>query len=541
MKGRHRLFAFFMALGLLWVAGNIYRPSSAVLPSGVSAQTASIQKISGFAWSSNIGWVGFGANQLNSNWSGVELMPADPGDNNSRRLRGFAWSPNIGWINFDPSASGAPDESNNGQAKVAPRLTSAGNLVGWARACSVFLSGCSGLMLGASERGDWDGWISLRGGATSGGVYGVNLSANQFQGQAWGADVVGWLDFCDTAANGKYCVNLNQLNVECQGAVTDDDVDWTAFVSGGSGSLSYEWSGAASGSGSTEQSLDLSPGTHTAIVKVNDQSGAFGEAGCSATVSPSGTSPVTLLVSVVGNGQVAYDGHTCPNPSPDCSITVPFGTTITDFTATPAAGGSFSGWGGAASACLANPNNCSVTANADPTLVIARFSGVGGGSPSDGVADDQPIEIIRHDLGFPAFSSRRLIDNSTTESVEICLFGIENASGQTLDSVLDGDGKSAAKCYFGKGPLAGGGATSCSDQSLRVTLSPLAVPGNGVTPGDSQALFFIEIPEKSLAAREASPYTVTLGYIDSEGACIAESGSGWQFPFRYQPFGFVPE
>ncbi len=523
-----------LILGLgLW--GRFLPNSFLKQPPRADAQTFSVQRLSGFAWSSNVGWIGFGEN---GGWPGVEVLPADPGDGNSRRLRGYAWNSNIGWINFAPAVAGAPNETGNGQVGVSPRIKADGSLTGWARACSVFLSGCAGTLLSTSERGGWDGWLSLRGSANDSSDYGVNLqSSGKLTGQAWGADVLGPVDFCNPSDN--YCVQINQLDVECQGAVTDDDIAWASFVSGGSGSLTYSWGGVASGSGATAQTNDLLPGTHTASVQVTDQTGAFGEASCSAVVSPSGSAPVTLLVSVIGNGRVGYDNNnkTCPNPSPDCSTTHTFGTQV-DFNATPSAGASFVGWSGEAVSCASNPANCQVLLNKDPTVVVARFSRAGGSGPSGSIADEQLIEITRHDLGFPAFSTRKLINNSTAAEIEICLASVESVTdSSSLENILINDGKAPPVCYLSKGGTWSG---ACDGGNLRATLAALTVAGMG-SPGDSEAIFFVKIPEKSLAAREASPYLVTMGTVDSEGVCRAGSGDGWQFEFRYQPFGFVPE
>lgn len=65
---------------------------------------------------------------------------------------------------------------------------------GWARACSVFISGCSGILKDSDERGGWDGWLKLRGAG-----YGVSLDVSsypyEFNGWAWGDTVIGWLSF----------------------------------------------------------------------------------------------------------------------------------------------------------------------------------------------------------------------------------------------------------------------------------------------------------------------------------------------------------
>jgi hypothetical protein len=53
----------------------------------------------------------------------------------------------------------------------------------------VFVSGCTGKLKDQTARGDWDGFISMSAG-------GLKMKPDgSFTGHAWGADVVGWVDF----------------------------------------------------------------------------------------------------------------------------------------------------------------------------------------------------------------------------------------------------------------------------------------------------------------------------------------------------------
>lgn len=152
-------------------------------PERASAACAS-HDLTGFAWSSNIGWISFscqnGSTSINY---GIDI-------DSSNKLSGYAWSHGVGWIDFDPA--GTPP---SGSADVY--LESDGELTGWARVCSVFQTGCSGSLKPNSERGDWDGWISLNGSNHGSGLYGVSFDSNEdaFGGYAWGAHNVGWVSF----------------------------------------------------------------------------------------------------------------------------------------------------------------------------------------------------------------------------------------------------------------------------------------------------------------------------------------------------------
>ena len=129
--------------------------------------------LSGFAWSGNTGWISFNcANTGNCPTSNyVVSMDQDTGF-----LSGYALSDNIGWVQAYTSPTGCPVSPC--EARVN-RTT--GRVTGWFKA----LAG------GAAQSGGWDGWIQLS--DSSGGVS-VNDAGTAFQGYAWGADVMGWID-----------------------------------------------------------------------------------------------------------------------------------------------------------------------------------------------------------------------------------------------------------------------------------------------------------------------------------------------------------
>jgi hypothetical protein len=117
-------------------------------------------------------------------------------------VTGYGWSPYTGWVKFG-GLSGCPD------GICAARVVAAGSdfeMAGWARACAVFVSGCSGALKdnGAPgyERGDWDGWVSLNcsntGGCTTSNYRVTFPSATGYfpaSSNAWGSDVMGRVNF----------------------------------------------------------------------------------------------------------------------------------------------------------------------------------------------------------------------------------------------------------------------------------------------------------------------------------------------------------
>ncbi len=190
---RQRLF--LLLIPVLFLAGIlIYK----FVPENNVKASAS-DNVSGWAWSENIGWISFNStNQEGGTSYGVKVE----GNGN---LSGFAWSENIGWISFNEN-SGCP--SNPCKAKFAK---SSGEVSGWARACAGTINGdCTG----ASRSDGWDGWIRLRG--TN---YGVSVAGCQWNGYAWGSDVMGWINF----RGSNYGVNGS--GDACQNTQCNDGID----------------------------------------------------------------------------------------------------------------------------------------------------------------------------------------------------------------------------------------------------------------------------------------------------------------------------
>ena len=218
---RPTLFAVFMGTAVLFF----------MLWSSVLAQAGS-KAITGYAWSSNIGWISF---------SGIGYgVFENPGNG---ALSGYAWSSNIGWITFNASdVSGCPSGS------CAPKINlSTGNLSGWARACAAFSNktSCSGAL--EANGGGWDGWIALAGTAQDGSSYGVTQNGDcAWTGYAWGSDAIGAINMSGVASDGSsYGVTGTDPGV-CSGISASLSADPAIIDSGESSTLTWDSANATS-------------------------------------------------------------------------------------------------------------------------------------------------------------------------------------------------------------------------------------------------------------------------------------------------------
>jgi len=178
---------------------------SLFIASGVSAAVCADHDFSGYAWSSNIGWISFSCPVVDSGIDyGVDL------DEGTGLISGYGWSSNIGWISFESGdLSGCPSGACEARLDA-----DTGNIDGWARALAP-------VGQPESETGGFDGWISL-----SGNNYQANVdyapNPSELTDWAWGSDVVGWVSFnCSntgTCGTSDYKVTVDYNNNNAPGA-----------------------------------------------------------------------------------------------------------------------------------------------------------------------------------------------------------------------------------------------------------------------------------------------------------------------------------
>lgn len=197
---------------------------------------SSAQNISGFAWSFNIGWISFNCSDNNSCATSDYGVTVD----NSGNFSGYAWSDHVGWISFSQT-SGCPEAG----CVTQPKLSNAGAVTGWARACAGTVNGnCTG----ASRTDGWDGWIKLSGTTPDGNPYGPTFSGTTFTGYSWGSDVVGWLSWSGSGYGVATVACTASLTVNPDTVEQGQNVALTWSVSGGSFcATSCDGSGFATG------------------------------------------------------------------------------------------------------------------------------------------------------------------------------------------------------------------------------------------------------------------------------------------------------
>ncbi len=185
--------------------------------------------LSGWAWSSTIGWISMNSDNARSNGGNYRVRL----DTTTGTLIGYAWSSNIGWIEFGVSESGKPAAS----VILDPSDPLFGQITGWVRATA-----------GAGRTDGWDGWIELSGDkhtspdtnatANTKGLSfytitakesGVDVTRGYFRGFGWGSEVVGWVNFCliSNCTNNAVSPNLDDRTVTITQITGGDDFNFT--------------------------------------------------------------------------------------------------------------------------------------------------------------------------------------------------------------------------------------------------------------------------------------------------------------------------
>lgn len=193
-------FVLSVAALILFVAGPfLFGPKSFLKAPVTAAQSPNCPtvNVSGFAWSSNIGWIQMSGTAQDGTAYGVYINPA------GGALCGYAWSSNIGWINFD--LKNCSSLSFPESPKRTAYLDANNNTIkGWAEAVT-------GMNRTCGDNPTWDGWIKMSGAASDTSPYGVKVQGSNLSGYAWGGDVMGWIDFS------RVSVSATSVKLTCEG------------------------------------------------------------------------------------------------------------------------------------------------------------------------------------------------------------------------------------------------------------------------------------------------------------------------------------
>ena len=219
--------------------------------------------VSGYAWSSNVGWVSFNCTNETPSCSGTNYgVNIDP---TTGYFSGYAWSSNVGWISFNET--GAPDYSFNTSCNTAGSCSASNNctacynqtdnkVYGWAKI----------LTIGAN------GWIKFNGTWQNG--VSIDPTSGNFSGWAWNGndDVsgIGWVSFnCSNetpACSGTNYKVVGSINAPPT-ATGLTAPNWSFSEAGQYGALNAkpEWTFNGSGSGSSESAYEIIVNTSDSI------------------------------------------------------------------------------------------------------------------------------------------------------------------------------------------------------------------------------------------------------------------------------------
>ncbi|KKR45090.1 MAG: hypothetical protein UT80_C0044G0001, partial [Parcubacteria group bacterium GW2011_GWC1_40_13] len=272
-----KIFFSLFFFGLLFAAA----------PAAVKAES---YNVTGYAWSSNIGWISF--NCSNTGTCGTSSYKVKY-DDLTGKLSGYAWSSNIGWIKFE-SLSADSGGIGGSSATVNP---STGAVSGWARACAgmndktVYPTNQSepnNTCTGWSRTDSWDGWIKMSASWANG--VSINLTSSsakygEFSGYAWGSEVVGWISFncsnTNTCGTSKYFVIVDLSTGICNYNSSQDNGE-TGVDCGGGG-------------------CPACPGGSSSSVPGGGSSSSVPGGGSSSSV-PGGDDKYTLTINITGSG-----------------------------------------------------------------------------------------------------------------------------------------------------------------------------------------------------------------------------------------------
>ena len=173
----------------------------------INSAKAGTSELTGWGWSPNIGHISMNCSNTNSCATSNYKVQIATTTTTDGVFSGYAWSSNIGWIKF------AGDKDHEGPVIDLDK----GSVTGWIRACA----GTVNKDCASADRTDgWDGWMKLSEPGTiyptrkidgSGGLT-YDPATGQFVGYAWGG-LLGWITFSPNVPPPS--------NTKCPGCIGD--------------------------------------------------------------------------------------------------------------------------------------------------------------------------------------------------------------------------------------------------------------------------------------------------------------------------------
>ncbi len=488
----------------------------AAVPERTRAATANV---TGWAWSSTIGWISLNCLTGSATGASVCSSTVDYGvniDPSSGNFSGHAWSSTIGWISFqsaDVTALCGP---------VAKLNASTRKVTGWARVIS-----------GTVASGA-DGCISMSGfGPDYGVFYNPAATPNNILGDAWGSTVVGWVRFYGVLASAP------SVDLKINGGDYPSSAPLAMPSAGGAASLSWTSNNvsactATASSGITDWTGTKPPTGATFGVTVPANTGttaAVRTYTISCTPIGGGTAVTdTVYVNVAATNapllQLLVDGVASKNVDAGTAVTLTW--TTQNITNTPTCVGtsspSFSGWNGPkASSPTSAPVTYSyiatITAPVDFTITSCASSVGGTVAPvTVRVGINPPTCSIAPDawvISAPAGSSTFFATKN---------FGTVWGHTSFRNSTISKTSLSGVTATFGPSALCPGVASGTSSASLNGTNTCAALSLSGTSPTTARTMTLTAAPGSGSPVGSCAPATVT---IMPAGSCTDPSATNY--------------
>lgn len=158
---------------------------------------AGTSPVSGWAWSSGIGWISFNSSNAGAGSGAAYSVKVSTTTGSSlgyfSQGESYGWSPNVGWISFKAAdVAGCPSGSCEAVVNSAT-----GQVSGWARVLSMTgLYGGGYIELAGTGHVSPDtGTVSISGKSYKKGGVTYDSTTGTFGGFGWEPDALGWLSF----------------------------------------------------------------------------------------------------------------------------------------------------------------------------------------------------------------------------------------------------------------------------------------------------------------------------------------------------------